>query len=298
MSHQFISDGLRLVGRLARPDRIPAEGVPGLVICHGFPTKSNGTLNAGRSYYDLAERVSEDLGWMALAFTYRGCGESEGNFSLRGWMNDVLAAAHHLIERDDVSSVWIAGFGTGGALAIAAAAVEPAICGVAAIAPPADFDDWMQAPDGLLAYARHVGAISDPEFPVDEDEWVAELGAISALGSVPDLSERPLLILHGASDDVVSVFDARLIADAHGSADLRIIAGGGHRLRFDPRAVAVFMGWLDRVASSPISAEAPLDFSEATAAGAESAEEVSSEDVSSEADPSPADGSPQPTGTS
>ena len=36
------------------------------------------------------------------------------------------------------------------------------------------------------------------------------------------------------------------MADAHGSADLRIIGGAGHQLRHDPRAIAVFLGWLDR----------------------------------------------------
>jgi putative redox protein len=37
-----------------------------------------------------------------------------------------------------------------------------------------------------------------------------------------------------------------VLGDAHGEADLRFIAGAGHRLRHDPRAVAVLLGWLDR----------------------------------------------------
>ena len=53
-------------------------------------------------------------------------------------------------------------------------------------------------------------------------------------------------MLHGSDDEVVPVFDARVLADAHGDADLRIIDGGGHQLRHDPRAVAVLLGWLDR----------------------------------------------------
>ena len=39
---------------------------------------------------------------------------------------------------------------------------------------------------------------------------------------------------------------ARQIAQAHGSAELRIISGAGHRLRHDPRALAILLGWLDR----------------------------------------------------
>ncbi|MEM7288719.1 MAG: alpha/beta fold hydrolase [Actinomycetota bacterium] len=246
MSYQFESDGLQLVGRLARPERIPAGGVPGLVICHGFPTRSNGVADPGRSYYDLAERMAEEQGWMSLAFTYRGCGESEGDFSLGGWLSDVIHAVEHLHSRDDVSAVWVAGFGTGGALAIAAAARTDLVKGVAAVSPPADFNDWINEPEGLLEYARKVGAISNPEFPDDVEAWTAELSEISANNAASKIDELPLLVMHGAEDDVVSVFDARVIADAHGAADLRIIAGGGHRLRFDPRAVAVFLGWLDR----------------------------------------------------
>ena len=34
--------------------------------------------------------------------------------------------------------------------------------------------------------------------------------------------------------------------EAHGAAELRLIPGAGHRLRHDPRAVAVLLGWLDR----------------------------------------------------
>ena len=40
--------------------------------------------------------------------------------------------------------------------------------------------------------------------------------------------------------------DPRLLAEAHGAAELRIVAGAGHRLRHDPRAVAILLGWLDR----------------------------------------------------
>ena len=64
--------------------------------------------------------------------------------------------------------------------------------------------------------------------------------------AAPRLSPRPLLVLHGSDDESVPVFDARVLADAHGAADLRIIDGAGHQLRHDPRAVAVLLGWLDR----------------------------------------------------
>ena len=54
------------------------------------------------------------------------------------------------------------------------------------------------------------------------------------------------MVIHGSEDESVPHFDARVLSDAHGSADLRIIGGAAHDLRHDPRAIAVLLGWLDR----------------------------------------------------
>jgi putative redox protein len=142
--------------------------------------------------------------------------------------------------------VWLAGFGTGGALALCAAAREPRVKGVVSVAAPADFDDWASHPRKLLEHARERRLISDPAYPPSMELWARELRDLRAVACVAQLAPRPLLILHGQDDDQVPVFDARVLSDAHGSADLRIIPGGGHHLRHDPRAIAVLMGWLDR----------------------------------------------------
>lgn len=251
---RFDSEGFSLAAHLAEPKTAGPARLPGLVISHGFPTVANGSLRAGQSYHDLADRIANDMGWVVLAMTFRGCGESEGSFSLGGWLADLHAAAATLAARTDVRQVFLAGFGTGGALAICAGAADPTVAGVAAVAPPADFDDWASDPDGLLEYARRVGAIKDGEFPTDVAAWSAELASVRAVDAAARLAPRPLLVLHGAQDDVVPTFDARVIADAHGEADFRLIAGAGHRLRFDPRAVAVLLGWLDRQATAGIEA--------------------------------------------
>jgi putative redox protein len=66
------------------------------------------------------------------------------------------------------------------------------------------------------------------------------------MACVHQFRPRSMLVVHGTDDDTVPDFDARVISDAHGSAEMRIIAGAGHHLRDDPRAVAVLLGWLDR----------------------------------------------------
>ena len=246
VSYTFDSDSHKLAGLLSLPKRVGASGTAGLILCHGFPTMHDKEVEKETSYYDFADLVAKDLGWIVLAFTYRGCGESEGNFSLQGWLNDTINAVKELSNNPKVNSIWLAGFGTGGALAITAASQCEEVKGVASISSPSDFNDWIGAPDDLLRYARLVGAISDPDFPGDKESWALELSDIQAVEAAENIQNTPLLVIHGASDKVVPSFDARVIADAHGAADLRIIDGGTHRLRFDPRATAVIMGWLDR----------------------------------------------------
>ena len=177
---------------------------------------------------------------------YRGCGESEGNFSIEGWLQDVEAGIAALGDLDEVASVSVIGFGTGAALAICAAARQPQVRSVAAFAPPADFADWSDDPQAILKHARNVGAISDDSFPQNFDAWAQELSEVQAVAGAEIMAPRSLMILHGADDDVVPVFDSRIVADAHGSADLRIVQGAGHLLRYDPRAIAVLLGWVDR----------------------------------------------------
>ena len=78
------------------------------------------------------------------------------------------------------------------------------------------------------------------------EKWTEGMEAFRATEVMGQLKSRPLLVIHGQDDRLVPMFDARAIADAHGSADLRILEGGGHNLRYDPRTVALLFGWLDR----------------------------------------------------
>lgn len=249
MDPLFTVDDNRLVGHLARPTG-PHVRVPALVIAHGFPTERGGGPNSVATLPELADRIATECGWTALAFACRGVAGSMGDFSLRGWLRDLAGAVDHVRRTLDVDGVWLAGFGTGGALAIEAAAADPAVRGVAAVASPADFGDWARNPRKLLVTARDVGAVHDEDFPPSFEEWAAELGEVSALRSAAAVAPRPLLLLHGSDDQIVPALDARAVADAHGHADLRIINGAGHHLRHDPRAIAILLGWLERQRSA------------------------------------------------
>jgi uncharacterized protein len=238
--------GVEIAGHLARPRIAPGTFVPGLVISHGFPHLKQGGRLSAKSFPELAERIATEMGWMVLVYTFRGCGESGGDFSLLGWRDDLLAAARFLRGTDGVKGVWCAGFGTGGALSICAAGIDTQIRGVATLGAPADFDDWANHPRRLLQHARETAIIRSASYPPAFDPWAREIREVRAVAAIEDLRPRPLLVMHGSDDESVPVFDARVLADEHGEADLRIIEGGGHQLRHDPRAIAVLLGWLDR----------------------------------------------------
>lgn len=246
MTLRFESDGLELAGRLSKPEKVTKGYAAGLVLCHGFPSLSAGDHDVAQSYYDLADLISEQLGWTVFAITFRGCGSSQGNFSLKGWLNDVINAAEYLLREEQINVAYAAGFGTGGAMAINAASRCDALAGVAAVSPPSDFNDWIDEPEDLLRYARRARVIRDPQYPENVDLWASELSEIQTVKAAEAMEGKPLLLVHGSDDRVVPSFDARVLADAHGSADLRIIDGATHRLRFDPRTTAVLIGWLDR----------------------------------------------------
>lgn len=251
MEHLFSSGEVALAGHLSRPHAAPGRSVPAVVISHGFPTVQRGRKNSALSFPELADRIANEMGWYALAYNFRGCGNSEGDFSLAAWLDDLLAAVDFVGGQPDAGGVWLVGFGTGGALSVCAAAREPSVRGVAAVASPADFDDWASHPRRLLQHARELGIVATPSFPRSTDAWARQLRDLRPVACATTLAPRPLLVLHGGDDDVVPVFDARVLADAHGSADLRIIDGGGHQLRHDPRAAAILLGWLDRQRSAP-----------------------------------------------
>lgn len=251
MQERFTSGSLSLVGHLAGVTRgtVPR---PAVVILHGYPSGPAGTAGAVSAMPELADRIAEDMGFVAFSPCLRGMGESQGEFSIKGWKSDIHAAVDHVRSSARVSGVWLVGFGTGGALAICAGGDDQDISGVAALAAPADFDDWASNPKSLYQHAREVGIVSADSTPARLDAWAREMRLTRAIEGAQDLAPRPLLVVHGSDDDLVPDFDARVVADAHTSAELRLLDGAGHRLRHDPRAMAILLGWLDRQRSTAV----------------------------------------------
>ena len=221
------------------------RALPGVLLCSGFPSVANGGSRAAERLYPLADRVAEHLEWVGMVLNYRGCGDSEGDFSLQGWTDDVRSGVDYLHGLDQVEGVWLAGFGIGGALVAEVARTDTRVRGVATMGAPVDFAHWGLGAAGVAEYARSLGIISSDGYPDSLDEWAQANRSIRVDRCAAEIAPRPMLVLHGSDDREVSQLDARAIADAHGDAGLRIISGAGHRLHSDPRCIAILLGWLD-----------------------------------------------------
>mgnify|MGYP000910208265 CR=1 FL=1 len=244
MDVEIASGAERLAAYVAEPP-VSDTRPPVAVLCHGYPSGALPAAASGRSYPTLADRIANE-GWRAVTFTFRGCGTSTGNFSLDGWLDDLLAVIDQHERFGPSRGIWLLGFGTSGGLCIAAAARRPGVAGLAVAGSPADYSDWATHPRRLLQHAREIGAITDPSFPPQLDRWTRPFKEIRPVDDAAVVSPRPMLVLHGSDDESVPSFDARVLSDAHAAAELRIIPGAAHDLRHDPRAVAILLGWLDR----------------------------------------------------
>jgi len=248
----FTSGGLRLACHLAYPAG-RRRGLPGVIMCHGFPLGPLDARQSAGTFPELMDRIANEIGCAAMTFTFRGCGQSAGDFSLQGWVDDLRAAIDHLVAEVGPETLCLVGTNTGGSIAVSVGADDARVTGVAMLGARADFDDWAAQPRRFLEHARDIGAIRHPAFPPSFESWAREFRRFRPLDAARRLAPRSLLVLHGEEDPYVPVTDARQFADVHGRAELRILQGAGHRLRHDPRAVAILLGWLDRQLAATVT---------------------------------------------
>jgi alpha/beta superfamily hydrolase len=223
----------------------PRDGTaPLLLLCPELPTIEGARGDVALPYESVADRVAQESGWRVVAAMFRGLGGSAGNFSGSGWLED----AHAVVEAELGSrgALRAAGFGFGGAIALALAAADPRVGGVACFAAPGGLAGWAADPVALAARCRGAGVIQ-PDFPPDAVAWASELAALEPVASAARMVGRPVLVVQGSMDDSVTAESAAALTDAAGPrAELRMVLGAGHWLGADPRATATLIGWLER----------------------------------------------------
>jgi len=244
------ADDIILAGEVFLPDDCSGS-YPAICICHGIPAVPYNPQEKG-GYPELAGRFCRS-GFAALVFNFRGCGPSQGNIDMTGWTHDLEAAIDflHMLPEVDRHKIYLLGSSGGAAACIYAAAHNKRVSAVATLACPAEFDFMASGytANSLVNRFREIGIIKDSDFPSSMEKWLEGFKTVAPIEYIGKIAPRPLLLVHGESDDVVPVEHVeRLYAKAGQPKEKIIIPGAGHRLRQDERAIVAVMTWLQKLA--------------------------------------------------
>lgn len=156
-------DGVTLLGRLFGGQN---SGGAGVVLAHMYPADQT-------SWHDYARRLADE-GYVALAFDFRGYGESGGSRQIDRIDRDVAAALGE-IRAQGVTRVALVGASMGGTAALMVAARQP-VQGVVTLSAPVKFEG-LSAKDAVtkvMAPKLFIGAEDDVGGPA-----ARELGAMA-----------------------------------------------------------------------------------------------------------------------
>jgi alpha-beta hydrolase superfamily lysophospholipase len=274
----FSSAGLKLSGVLHVPKGVGRRAA--FLVLHGF-----GGSKDSATAIETA-RLFAALGYVALRFDMRGCGESEG---ARGrvicleQVEDTRNALSHLATRAEIdpNRIGVMGHSFGAAVAVYAAGVDPRIAACISSGGWGDGEKKFRAQHASPEAWAKFGAMLEQgrrrrargesmmvprydivpvppalranlskssimEFPFEVVESMLGFKANEVVGRI---APRPLLLLHPASDSVTPTGQSiELFRRAGQPAELHLVAGVDHFLLAgdEPRVRELLRGWLAR----------------------------------------------------
>ena len=219
------SSGLMLSGLLYSAQ--PAGTI--IVVCHGF----TGSKEGGGRAVTMAEELGA-RGYATLLFDFSGCGESEGEFA------DVTLTRHIGDLRTSVAYCRNMGFqriltlgrSFGGTAALCLGRAGGEVSGVCTWAAPGDLRElFMRLRIQLTDNAYDLLKLSEEEDTLlIKKEFLSDLDNYDVCDRVRLISPSPLLVVHGAEDEVVPKNNAETIYQSAGNPKkIEIIAEGDHQ---------------------------------------------------------------------
>ena len=180
LAHEQLQSGTSLLDlRIATSSARPLAS-HALIIVHGLPRAMGMGRQAAGLLPELAEHLANESGWIVATGTLSGVGGSTGTFSATQWRADLKT----ILERVDEGErrISMAGFGFGGALALATAAEDERIRGVATFATPAHLEPWCGGAEDFRRAVQVAGVVGDERDLMAAEQLRDDVFAIDPLG--------------------------------------------------------------------------------------------------------------------
>jgi alpha-beta hydrolase superfamily lysophospholipase len=258
----FLSDGLKLSAVLHVPEgRKPGQRLPAFVVLHGFVGSKD------ESHAEIQARMVEEMGYAALRFDFRCCGESEGERAQVRCFDQVTDAKNALTflasrEEVDPGRIGVVGHSFGAAVAVYAAGIDERFACVISSCGwghgERKFRGQHPTPE---AWQKFMGLLEKGRKQKEEtgkSMWISRFDAVpipeplrknlspKAILEIPvetawsmynfraedvvaDIAPRPVLFFHTANDGITPTEQSiRMFEKAGMPAELMLITGTSH----------------------------------------------------------------------
>jgi pimeloyl-ACP methyl ester carboxylesterase len=258
----FLSDGLKLSAVLHVPEKRSAdERLPAFLVLHGFVGSKD------ESHAEIQARMLEEMGYAALRFDFRCCGESEGERAQVRCFDqvaDTKNALSFLATRPEIDAarIGVIGHSFGAAVAVYTAGIDSRVACVVSSCGWGDgerkFRGQHPTPE---AWARFTGLLEEgrkQKAETGKSKWISRFDAVpipehlrknlspKAIMEIPvetarsmynfraddvvaDIAPRPILFLHTANDTITPTEQSiRMFEKAGQPAELILITGTSH----------------------------------------------------------------------
>jgi hypothetical protein len=283
----FYSDGLLLTGILHIPEDLkPGQKRPAFTVLHGFGSNKDGGTAL------LAAEVLETLGYIALRFDFRGCGDSQGERGRVICEEQVIDTGNatnflETLPEVQVGRVGVLGFSFGAAVACYAAGVNDKIAACISMGGWGDgekkFKKQHETPEAWAQFSQmmqegkaqlkagvsikvprynivpirpgirnNLAPGSIMEFPYEVVESMYNFRANEVVGKI---APRPLLLLHAANDTVTPTEQSiDLFMNSQQPAELHLFSDVDHFILANQNTVvhATLQSWLNKYFSLEI----------------------------------------------
>ena len=207
------------------------------ILCHGLPFERGSVVE--KSYNDLALFFALN-GINSLIFDFSGTGFSDGEFSIKNWVDDLKRIC------GEFSSVNLVGFSMGGVVAANVAAEADNIESLVIASSPCCAD--------TIRHTKHIyeNAKSKEilrglkDFETFDRMFREEMKEFEPIRRISEV-KCPVLIVHGTSDDVVPFESGvKLFERANEPKTFLEVRNGSHFLRQERVVVEKIIEWLKK----------------------------------------------------